>query len=358
MENKKIGIITIVYAENYGAVLQCYALKQFLLNRYTTNICVLDYHSDADKIGYGIVYNTLLKKHQWKQYAKYLLKLPFVLGKKAKRKKVFESFRNTYLNPQRNDNLDIIIYGSDQIWAYAHDFGGYNRFYWGDYFSAKKKIAYSASMGEITNVDNTFIAEHICNFDRISVREMNLQIFLSDFYSKKIPVTLDPTLLLDYNLWNSFAGNKKLFDEEYILVYNLNGNDVIKRTADMLSKEKKMKIVEILGHPKIKENSFVKSTFSPQEFVTLFKYASYVLTSSFHGTVFSLIFKKNFLVSQKNNTKRVMTLLSSFGFEDRFIEQENILAIDEVDYSSFDSQLKTLRESSESYLINSIERDV
>lgn len=82
MENKKIGIITIVYAENYGAVLQCYALKQFLLNRFVNNIYVLDYHSDADKIGYGIVCNTLLKKHQWKLYVKYLLKLSFVLEKK------------------------------------------------------------------------------------------------------------------------------------------------------------------------------------------------------------------------------------------------------------------------------------
>ena len=358
MENKKIGIITIVYAENYGAVLQCYALKQFLLNRFVNNIYVLDYHSDADKIGYGIVYNTLLKKHQWKLYTKYLLKLPFVFEKKIKRKKIFESFRNAYLNPQKIDNLDTIIYGSDQIWAYAQDFGGYNRFYWGDYFSAKKKIAYSASMGEISGIDNTFIVEHICNFDSISVRESNLQKFLANFYSKKIPVTLDPTLLLDYNQWNSFAGNIKIFDEEYILVYNLNGNDVIKKTASMLSKEKNMRVVEILGHPKIKENSFVKSTFSPKEFVTLFKYASYVLTSSFHGTVFSLIFKKNFLVSQKNNTQRVKTLLASFGFEGRFIEYENISKIDEGDYESFDSQLKMLRECSESYLINSIKHDV
>ena len=119
-----------------------------------------------------------------------------------------------------------------------------------------------------------------------------------------------------------------------------------------------MRVVEILGHPKIKENSFVKSTFSPKEFVTLFKYASYVLTSSFHGTVFSLIFKKNFLVSQKNNTQRVKTLLASFGFEGRFIEYENISKIDEGDYGSFDSQLKMLRECSESYLINSIKHDV
>lgn len=89
-------------------------------------------------------------------------------------------------------------------------------------------------MGEISGIDNTFIVEHICNFDSISVRESNLQKFLANFYSKKIPVTLDPTLLLDYNQWNSFAGNIKIFDEEYILVYNLNGNDVIKKTLKKL----------------------------------------------------------------------------------------------------------------------------
>lgn len=353
-KNNKIGIMTIVYAENYGAVLQCYALKQFLHNSCTNNIYVLDYHSEADRIGYGIFYNTLFRKRRWKQYVKYLLKLPFVFGKKTKRKDVFASFRKSYLNPKRIDNLDTIIYGSDQIWAYAHDFGGYNRFYWGDFFSAKKKIAYSASMGVITSIDNNFIAEHICNFDDISVRENDSQKFLSGFYYKEIPVTLDPTLLLDINQWSSFAGNKKIFDEDYLLVYNLNGNEVINKIANIISKEKKLRIVEILGYPRIKENLYKKSTFTPREFVTLFKYASYVLTSSFHGTIFSLIFKKNFLVSQKNNTKRVKTLLASFGFEDRFIEQYVIPPKDEIDYSSFDSQLKKLRDNSATFLINSI----
>lgn len=357
MENPKIGIVTIVYAENYGAVLQCYALKQILLKKYGDNISVLDYYSEADKVGYGILYNTLLKKHLWISYAKYLFKLPFVYHKKVKRKSIFENFRNTYLEPRNAKKLDVIVYGSDQIWAYAPDFGGYNSVYWGEGYEGTRKIAYSASMGIITDVDNHFITKHICKFDSISVRENELHDFLEKFYSKPINVTLDPTLLLDFNYWSIFAGGTNIFNCDYILVYNLNGNEVIRKAAQYLSQKTNLKIVEILGCPQVNENFYSRSTFTPNEFVTLFKFASYVLTSSFHGTVFSMIFKKDFWVSQKYNTKRVMSLLTAFGYQGRFIDQEVISEVDHIDYSTFDTKLGSIKKQSEDYLFNSIENE-
>lgn len=358
MENRKIGIVTIVYAENYGAVLQCFALKTALSKRYGKEVYVLAYHSDADKYGYGIIDNTLFRKHLWKQYAKYLMKLPFVVHKKVLRRKVFENFRNAYLKPTKIDKLDVIIYGSDQIWAYNKDFGGYNSIYWGDRYIASKKIAYSASMGKILNADNQFVAEHIFNFDNISVREFELQQFIQKFSSKPISVTLDPTMLLDCSQWDNFADKNSIIKENYILVYNLNGNDVIKSAANYLSDITGLKIVEIFGYSKVQESSYSKSTYTPKEFVTLFKHSSYVLTSSFHGTVFAMIFKKKFWVSQKTNIGRVKSLLDSFDYQKRFIEDSKISISDEIDYSTFDSKLSLLRKKSESYLFNSIQNEI
>lgn len=358
MENKKIGIVTIVYAENYGAVLQCYALKQTLQDKYGNGIYVLDYHSKADKIGYGIIYNTILKNKLWKQYLKYIVKLPFLLKAKLLRKKIYKKFRDDYLKPQNKDDVDVIVYGSDQIWAYASDFDGYNKIYWGEGFFSIPKVAYAASMGVVNHLDDTFVKKHISNFHHISVREPGLKLFLEGFTSCPIKITLDPTLLLSANQWSLFADSKSLFNFNYILVYNLNGNAIIDSAAKKISLKKKLKIIEILGSPKMNETVYARSTFSPQEFVTLFKFASYILTSSFHGTVFSLIFKKNFWVSQKTNTQRVLSLLDSFDFQDRFILNDNISGEEEVDYYDFDVKINGLREKSKDYLFNSIDDEV
>ena len=355
MQKAKIGIITILYAENYGAVLQCYALKEKLKEIYGENVTVIDYCSPNDRIGYGIFYNTLLKKHHWKSYLKYLIKIPFVIQQKIKRKKVFNSFRKTFICPKNSDFFDIIFYGSDQIWAYSKDFGGYNPVYWGEKYNSKVKMAYSASMGQISHVDDNFIRKHISNFNYISVREDDLKVFITGFTDKVVIQTLDPTLLLNKTKWNSFCYDRNLFDNEYILVYNLNDNSIVKQLAIKLSNETSLNIVEILGQTSLFETLKRKSTFSPEEFVSLFKYATYIVTSSFHGTVFSLIFHKNFWVSQNHNSKRVENLLSSFRYNDRFVTNDNVNVLQPIDYNGFENKLEVLRKTSELYLKNAID---
>lgn len=354
----KIGIITIVYAENYGAVLQCYALKHYLQKECNTDIDVVDYHSNADKIGYSIIFNSLFYQCSWINYLKYLLKLPFLIKSTLIHKKVFRAFRRNVLKPQNNTSYDLLIYGSDQIWAYAPLYGGYNNIYWGDEYSAKKKITYSASMGNVSCVDNEFIRKHVNNFDCISVREKELKDFLQDFTKKEISHTIDPTLLLKKEQWSDFCKDGIVKDHEYILVYDLHNNDIIKRLKNIIANEKKLKVIEIYGYPKLHENSDSNSGFTPQDFVSLFKNASYVLTSSFHGTAFSIIFNKNFYVSQSTNKGRVMSLLESLDLQNRFISDISSFEDRDINYLIANEKLEKLRNESANYLNKSIKYEV
>ena len=354
--NTKLGIVTIFRAENYGAVLQCYALKKYLTKFYQ-NVTIVNYASKADRIGYNILYNGLLYNHRYLHYLIYLLKLPLFLNKKILRKKLFQNFINTHLCPlsSTSDYFDCLIYGSDQILIhYGKYFGGYDNVYWGDLLNSSKKIMYAASMGIIKSGTNDYITNHLKNFTSIAVREKKLADFLSQFTDKPIEVVVDPTLLLDIDDWNDFCIKERIVKEKYILVYNLNKINIVDKIADELSHQNRIKIINIYGNPRMYEDVYSKSTYSPIEFVTLFRDAEYVVTSSFHGTVFSLIFKKQFYVSQKNNVDRVLNILEHCDLQSRFIHSFKDFKNVHCSYDNMDNKMKELRLLSENYLKSNI----
>lgn len=345
----KIGICTVHYAHNYGAMLQGYALKT-ILEQMGHSVVMTDRRSNPltqwkpRPLFVGSLKCVLL-------YPKYMYKwyLPkyFTLHK---REKNFEKFLWTYLNdkPYNGERLDAIIYGSDQIWSKFEY--GYDDIWWGVKESnTDKRISYAASMGVLAVSDNdeAYIKNALSRFAAVSVRESNLQQELTKrhLYSKPIERMIDPSFLLDKEEWATI-NNRRIVKEPYLLFYDFQKDDETTRIAHYIAEQKHLRIIRLsdgVEHVN-KEDGYMVSA-GPIEFISLFRHADFVVSSSFHGTAFSIINNKQFYVRQIWNSDRVKTLLDTMGIADRFVEKLADVDLNaEIDYSSVNQKIETNRE--------------
>ena len=303
----KIGILSYHNSVNYGAVLQILALKA-TLEKMGAEVSVVDYSAIASEYGQFSLRKAIENNGAIRALAKFayfnLIAKKHIIMKKEK----FEEFTREYFNlsPQyksvdefeKNNDFDVIICGSDQIWN-PEITNGFNPMLFCDFNSDRiKKYSYAASVGDVKIISsedkkNEFL-NLIKNFHQIAVREKELAEFISENTSFNPLVTLDPTLLLDAGEYDKVEGNKKA-KKDYVLIYQLARYPKTMEVAKQLAKENNLKIIEIINNPYIKnKNNLMEFSASPGEFVNLMKNAKYVITNSFHGTVFSIIFKKNF----------------------------------------------------------------
>jgi len=317
----KIGIITFHFPINYGAVLQTYALYKTLT----------DMGHDVEIIDYQPDYH--VKKYAWSwRYCG--LHIRNLILPKLHRK--FDKFRKTHLKltPRLYSSLDDLITdspvadayicGSDQIWnpdltsldpAYFLQFGGENI----------KRIAYAGSFGKstLTQGERSKIKLYTEGLDFISVREQSGLEIINSICKKGGERVVDPTMLInDYGSIAKPASRNKRF----VLVVNLQNNPLLRYTSDLISKELGLPLI-ILNNLSMKLwNQKGKRLYpSPEEYLSLIQDADYIITNSFHGTIFSLIFKKPFLTTPLNGkdavkNNRINGLLESCGLSDRFVE--------------------------------------
>lgn len=326
----KIGILTFHRAHNYGAVLQAYALKTFLIKAGYQNVSFVDYWPKYHENVYKLFNVDFFKSLSIVGRIKYIINYLLTYKRKQRRYNLFSYFINEYLTPKTDyieEKYDVVIYGSDQIWRYQKtiDFEGYDALYFGDKrIKAKWKIAYSASMGELSHPEvlRLLLLENISRFNAISVRETDLFDYIRKYYNN-VCQTLDPVFLLSKEDWLPLINNKKRMYENYILVYNLQLNDQVEDIALELSKKTGYQIIHIVGCVmyKISHKNYYEDA-GPIDFISLINNASYVVTSSFHGTAFSLIFNKEVYVSMSTNYQRVLSLLDIVGLTARFIKSE------------------------------------
>ena len=291
----RIGILTFHRADNYGAVLQAFALQEYLrLNGHKVEI--IDYRAEA----ISNVYKLLPKKNFSKNILKSFISLPF----RFIRAKLFENFRLKMLFISENSfsekkteflDYDAIFFGSDQIWN-PKITKGFDKVFWGDLKVKGKplKIAYAASAGDDLNVlkSNESLKTLLDNFDMISLRESYLTDFLSGIADKTPETVLDPTFLLSEKRWEEIACAKN--KKKYLLLYQMNFNRKARILAEKIAKKRNLKIVEIWNGFNLARSLKSKLFVSPQKFIDLFKNADFVVTTSFHGTAFSIIYRKNF----------------------------------------------------------------
>lgn len=334
MKKNCVGVLTIPNAENYGSVLQSYGQKIFLEN-FHVDVTVINYKPEYLNGRYRIInidFSTV--KRFIKSTASSLLNF----GNSVIKKKKFNDFRKRYLELKKPDckkieqikNFDAIVVGGDQLWNTR--ITKYNKCFFLDNCEIKQKIAFSVSFGYVdkSEEEDEFFRKYINNFDAIYTREnYDVNYVRSIFKSESVGYVLDPTLLINESEWDKIS-SKRLIKDDYILVYCFGEDSQIINTANRLKKKYKLDVYIINNSIKrVNKNNYINvRKVGPNDFVSLFKYAKYVVTNSFHGVAFSIIYKKNF------------KCIPYVGTEGRMISLVNLLKLDlSLDLEDLESNL-------------------
>lgn len=363
---KKILTITFHASHNYGSCLQAYALQEYIkkIEKYECDYKIINLRTDVQKE----MYKSCYEKDDFKSNIKRIL---FFKEKNAIliKKKKFEEFIKNYLDLTREylsleeikkDNIqsDYFIAGSDQLWnLQARDFDWANYL---EFTNVGKKISYAASFGpkvqQWSEKDKERIRKDLLKFDMLSVREQGSFNNVKELTGIEPKINVDPTMLLDKEEWEKIIDNKKVYkDGDYIFLYNLKDKEHVK-LAQKISKELGLPIVVSMYVNKLELIYGFKRKYAcgPLEFLNLIKNAKLVLSSSFHGTIFSIIFNKPFFALNGNKDLRINTLLEKMNLQDRSIELENYKEkcknAFEINFEQSKKLLKDEQEKSKEYL--------
>lgn len=357
---KKIGILTFHRAINYGALLQCYGLQE-KLTELGADAEVVDYRSSYVENAYRLLWGLNKKKlNSWKTTLK---GVPQV----KRKKKLFRRFSANNLKLTEactRDNIakvtgdmDIIITGSDQVWNM--DVCGNDHTYMLDFVNEKnRKASYAVSLGGYKFPEDEI--KMLQNFGSLSIRESKSRDYVADITGQSVNLDVDPTLLVKADVWKKVLTDKKP-SKPYIFIYSVHPQNRMAEYAVNLAKEKGLEVYHLHNRVKkdIKEEGInVLSDCSPEEFLTMIYNAEYVVTNSFHGTVFSIIFHKQFLSELETKggfNNRVWDLLNELGIERRILERkiyyEKDFSIDEqINWETVENNLERLRAVSETHL--------
>lgn len=368
---KKIGILTFHRAHNYGAVLQAYALQEYLrglgfdvtIVNYTPSYLIDPYRVIPFK-GRFFRSKTCLQKMKFILYSIltiYTRYFRFKAFEKSILKLLKLSNSEFSTAEQIQGSFDVIILGSDQIWNDKIT-NGFDSVYFGQIpnISSSKIISYAASMEAhmLTDSQKSVLKESLAKIDFISVREMQLKDLLRSFISKQISVVLDPTLLCDSSVFNKIAVKPNI-KRKYVLVYQVAYLHETLNYAKRVASRLDATVIQISAAPLISLDQNIKQAESVEEFLGWFKHAECIVTTSFHGTAFSLIFKKNFYsIGIKGIDTRISSLLKQINLSDRIVDPNRLIDnISLIQYDNVTSDICSLRDDSREYLLNSINND-
>ena len=331
-----IGTLTFHGAHNYGSVLQAYALQTVLGDLVKEgNHEIINLRKKSQKDYYS-VYN---KNKNLKSMLGNVYNLIYRKDLALKHER-FEDFIQKYLplseeieDCKQVENIlgkyDAIICGSDQIWNMnSFDF---DLSYMLPFEKKERRIAYAASFGgSIATIQNNAdrLKELLSEFDLISVREKASQIALSKLLDRKVDRMPDPTMLLESDIWEKLIENTEKQKGDYILFYSLGPSqediDLVYKIADKL--KLKVIITNTASRNDKKMRANRKLDTGPLEFLSLVKNANLVCTSSYHCTLFSILFKTPFWCLNVEEEERINSLLNIVDMDDRKINNNNVEA--------------------------------
>lgn len=301
---KKLGVLTFHRAENYGSVMQAYALQKYLKEKMGIRNELIDYVPD----GQEEFYKLFVPITNIRNLIGNFLKLSIV-KKYRKRRVAFENFlqRNLEISEKKyssfeegtvlSDTYFCVITGSDQIWnTECVDFSWE---YLLEGVSGLKKVSYAASMGGGRLSEKNRYKKCLEEYATISVREEYAADIINQMFSgsAKAEVSVDPTLLLDKKDYDKIAAPRRI-EGDYIFLYSVYHDDQLLHAVKAMRKKWGLPIITLISR-----NNSYKVLFNgiklakeegPEDFLSYIKYAKFVLTNSFHGSVFSLIYGKEF----------------------------------------------------------------
>lgn len=340
----KIGIFTF-FQTNYGAILQAYSLQKYLLDQPGVDVEIIDFttpkHLENNKIFQKQKSGNIISK------IAYLFFTCLRYTQLKKREKRTEAFKDKYLRLSKRyctvDELlknhpieDVYITGSDQV--FRPDSSYMPVYYLGFDKGKGKKVAYAPCFGtsDFSEQTKKSIRQYIDDFDFLSCRESSGATFLQSIVGRKVSVVLDPVFLHTGEDWSKIAIAPS-FAGEYIFVYDLNGGYDLISLANKIKEKTHLPIV-CLTRVRTRFYKVDKQCYDagPAEFLGWIKNASFVVTDSFHGTAFSIIFNRAFFsyIALEKSSERLKELLGKVGLENRLLTKKQLHTFDVKSYES------------------------
>ena len=366
---KKVEIITLQRVPNYGSVLQAYATSK-IIESLGYNVEFINYMPKRMTI-FGMLSNLknkngILKKSLLVRTIVRIIMLPSYLV----RFRTFNSFtkRNlkmttdiycTFEDLKKNvPKADIYVTGSDQVWNSDWN-GEIDKSLFLDFVPLNSKcISFASSFGKnkLEDKEKEETKKLLKKYEKLSVRELKGKEILSDLGFES-EVVLDPTLLINAGDWEKIA-SKKYDNKKYIFVYNLNRNKNIDIYANMLSKKSKLPIYNISYtlHEFYKTGRH-KCSIPVEDFLSLIKNATYVITDSFHATAFSINFNINFMIVMPQKfSSRLDSILEILNLKDRIVTNVMDLSLmtKKIEYKKVNKELDKERKKSLNWLEESL----
>ena len=364
------------WRNNYGSVLQAYALQEALnsyenveyeiINQFGKRIVSVDNVLDKLK---SIGIKKTFQRAFWK------VGMPGL----SRRSRKIQLFVDNYLQisagqyteetvVETNKIYDAFVCGSDQIWNPT--LIELDSMYWLGFSTAgRKRIAYAPSIGVNSVADETVqqIKKNLARFDAISCREETGSKLLNSIMGVECCTTvLDPTLLVNREIWNNFS-EKRLFENEYVFAYMLRGDKEQRRLIEDFARKNELKIVTIpfleTEYTEWYDLKFGDIKFwdaAPDEFVAVIRHAKFVFTDSFHSMVFSILYHIPFFTFPKvgkAQMNRIIGLQEMLEMESRMVNsKEDIERVQKksIDWQKVDTILETKRQVSKEYLENAL----
>lgn len=329
----RIAVITYSFAQNWGAVLQAYALVEYLNS--IGHDAKLIYYREFDNRKFTTiksVYDGLISVLKWRE--------------NQERVDKFNDFRINNLQltakctnekelSELNQDFDAFITGSDQVWNVGK--GVCKDYYLSFAEPEKRRISYAASFG-VSSIPEQYqeqVREGINGIQYVSIREKSGAKIVKSLTGKDVKIVLDPVFLKTNHQWNQLVGNERIKKEKYIFVYPTQITKRLEETVKILKKQYGCMAFSPFA---IKGCKTIKN-IGPKEFVKYIRDSEAVIASSFHATAFSIIYKKPiYVVAHSQTGSRTTDLLESIGMEQSIITDPAIIRTD-YDYSIQDMKL-------------------
>lgn len=386
----KIGVLTHFGSDdNYGQILQAFALQRYLISKgHYAYLIRYDFDNDKPKARFSLIKEYIRKiigflfPSKRKAYA--MVMYYQKLNEKNSIKNItrkFSEFKTENLNVSKTyetyDELqnyapdaDVYIVGSDQVWSPTLHNPNTAAWYLRFGKPTVKRISYAASIGRAIHKDEESIfVDYLRNFDAISLRESNACDYCFSLGFSQSKLVVDPTLLAPFSIYESLIDKEAKPKIPYVFLYYLN----IQNKEELEWEQ----LVSFVTEQKLSLRSVSSSGYYPAqslipgheaelltipEWLTAIYHSQYVVTTSFHGTVFAILMHKPFvsipLINQyKQGNGRLESLLNNLGLKDRLLSRERKMVdifAGKIDWNSVDERLLKLCLESEKFLADAL----
>ena len=362
---KKIGILTYHACFNYGACLQAYALQNSIM-KIQPDCEIIDYQSETLR---NICDVFSKKPDNKKEVIKNITRYPYK-AQLNRRQKLFEDFINNDLILSRRctteadvekqaEQYECIVCGSDQTWNLEPSIRYCNEVYYLNFPKKQRRVTYATSFGQwvekIASREDE-ILPWIKSFDILSMREESGVEYLRS-KGLKCEHVLDPTLLLRVDEYDKICRVPDM-DRPYVLMFSWNCAKEVIDVARKVSKQLNCDLINIVAPPRALFSGVKrKLDVGPKEFLGLVKNAEFVVTNSFHGTVFSSLYNKPFAsVISGSVDKRRQSLMHQLGLENNLIRPEefDVNKILKTDFDVVNKNIENIKKKSIDYLTKAV----